>query len=404
VAVDVALLPPLCDARLVPLPPLRPAEAEAVIRRDAARYFVGGSSARTVAVLPSRERRIRRRASGEGAAPVFAAAAPIALVEAVRNASKAMGWTPRRIVPGHGAWLAALDAVAPAAKVPARVVIALDGEAAHVLRADAGAVLDVRRVPAAWAEEVVSAAGPPPGAALLLADGAAADAVARSLTAAGWDVRRGSADAALTAASHAYDSPFELSSPTALLERGDRARASARWIAGAAMLLIIAAAAVELWGANRELDSIRARRAAIRAEVGPLLATRDSAASLDQTAIAIATLDRQAPRWTRALFDLALLLPSDTHVNSLRTMADTLLVDASGMRAASSIESLRDAGSLKDVRLVGPIERDLQGGATTAERFRLRATLVPPLPGTSKATTVRGVASGAVESPARRMP
>jgi hypothetical protein len=315
-----------------------------------------------------------------------------------------MGWTPRRIVPGHGAWLAALDAVAPAAKVPARVVIALDGEAAHVLRADARAVLDVRRVPAAWAEEVVSAAGPPPGAALLLADGAAADAVARSLTAAGWDVRRGSADAALTAASHAYDSPFELSSPTALLERGDRARASARWIAGAAMLLIIAAAAVELWGTNRALDSIRAWRAAIRADVGPLLAARDSAAELDRTAIAIATLDRRAPRWTRALFDLALLLPEDTHVNSLRTTGDTLLVDASGTRAARSIESLRDAGSLEDVRLVGPIERDLQGGATTVERFRLRATLTPPLPGLSKAAAVRGVASSAPESAARKTP
>jgi hypothetical protein len=358
-----------------------------------------------VAVLPSRERRMRRRASGDaGAAPVFAAAAPIVLVEAVRNASKAMGWVPGRIVPGHGAWLAALDALVPASKVPARVVVAVDGDAAHVIRADAGSVLDVRRVPATWTEEVVSAAGLPPGAVLLLADGAAADGVARSLTAAGWEVRRGSADAARTAAAHAHHAPFELSPPTALLERSDRARATARWIAAAAVLLLIAAAAVELWGANRELDSIRARRAAIRAEVGPLLATRDSAASLDQTAIAIATLDRQAPRWTRALFDLALLLPSDTHVNSLRTMADTLLVDASGMRAASSIESLRDAGSLKDVRLVGPIERDLQGGATTAERFRLRATLVPPLPGTSKANTVRGVASGAVESPARRMP
>jgi hypothetical protein len=170
------------------------------------------------------------------------------------------------------------------------------------------------------------------------------------------------------------------------------------------MLLNTAAAAVELWGTNRELDSIRASRAAIRAVGGPRLAARDSAAELDRTAIAIATLDRRAPRWTRALFDLALLLPEDTHVNSLRTTGDTLLVDASGTRAARSIESLRDAGSLEDVRLVGPIERDLQGGATTVERFRLRATLTPPLPGLSKAAAVRGVASSAPESAARKTP
>src|SRR5262245_41838074 len=71
--IDVALLPPLSDARLIPLPPLQPAEAEAVIRRDAARHFMGGNGARTIAVsVPPRTR-------GQ-VLPVLAASAPASLI------------------------------------------------------------------------------------------------------------------------------------------------------------------------------------------------------------------------------------------------------------------------------------------------------------------------------------
>lgn len=373
--VDVALLPPLADARLVPLPPLKKREAEAVIRRDAARHFVGGTVARAVAVLPP------PAGSGpvEGTRRVLAAAAPVGTLEAIRAAAAGVGWTVQSIVPAHGAWLAGPGkGWAPGG---ARAVFAASGDAVHVMRFDGEALTSVRRVPATMMSEVIGAAGAGPGRAVVCGEPGRRESLSRAVAAAGWtlaDDAARSRSAAEVAAARAARSPLELVPPSLTAERWRRSRIIGRRLAAAAIVLIAFAAAIEYWGVTRELTAVRSRRAEIRADVAPLLATRDSITEMESRSLAIREIEQSAPRWTRALFDLALLLPADAYLTSVRTRGDTLVIEGSGASAGEAIQALRRAGSLRDFRLEGIVERELEDGSTAVERFRLSARLKPP--------------------------
>jgi hypothetical protein len=364
--VHLALLPPLCDARLIELPPLRQAEAEAVIRRDAARHFVGGAvPSRVVSVLMPRTRggAPRDGSAGEHVATrpaVLACAAPTTLVDAVRSAAVAAGWSLKSIVPAHAAWLAAPPLPTAtedqASTSGARVIVAMIGDTAHVMRLEGASPTALRRVPNNSVGEVVASLGA---------------------------VRAERLDAQQAAAEHAHAAKLELVPATLIAERRRRDRARARRLAAVSVVLLAGIAGVELWGAQRELDSVRARRAEIRDEVAPLLVARDSLNELEQRVRDIQALSERAPQWTRALFDLALLLPPDAYLTGLDASGDTIDIEAAGARAASAIQALRDAESLRDLRLQGIVERELEEGTTAVERFKLRARL-------SESPTTRG--------------
>lgn len=361
---DIALLPPLAETRLLQLPPLRPAEAAAVIRRDANRYFLDVPAPLLVAVPDA------KRAPG---VPLLAGAASADLVEAIRAAVTAAGWRCRIITTADAAWLAA-------ATERTAAVIAVHGSTAHIIRVDNGAPVALRRVPASQTEEVVAAAGAA-GAAQLFVAPAERDALRAALGARGWlesvdmaaPVASSSADVA--AARFAGRSTIVITPATAVAERRDTERRVAVRLAVAAVLLLVASAAVELWGAARELDEVRGRRAEIRAQVGPLLAARDSLELLSMRAVDVENVARTAPRWTGALFDLAMLLPHESYITRLHATGDTLVVDGEGVRAGAALQALRGAGSLRDAQLLGTVDRELADGSTALERFRLRARL-----------------------------
>ena len=367
--VDVALLPPLVDTRLIVLPPLRQAEAEAVIRRDAARHFVGSNIARALAVqLP---------AQSSGPAPVLASAATSTLLEQIRSTFHQLGWQAGTIAPAVSAWLAAVKHAAGADRSP-RVVVAQVGDTVHVIRLE-GSPVQLRRVPLVLGEELQDAVGTGAGRPFIFAGDAERALLERVLASAGWQIASAvsSGPAAAVAAQFARHSEVKLEPASVALERKQQQRTMARRFAIAAPLLLLAAGTVELWGARRELSSVRARRAEIRAEIAPLLATRDSIANLERRLKQISGLQAVAPRWTAALFDLAMLLPADTHLRSLHATGDTLVIEALGSRAGETLQVLRSAPSLRDVRLKGQVERDLEGGETTVERFTLQARLAP---------------------------
>ncbi len=375
--VHVALLPPLGDTRLVPLPRLRAAEAEAVIRRDAARHFVGSNEARVVAVSLNRQSR-GQMAFGSASPPVLAAATSVPVAEAVRAAA---GWMLGGIVPAHAAWLRLAQQVGGRRDAgQAKVVVAVIDDAAHVLRIEGGSLTALRRVPAAWLDEIVEAAGPVAGSAIVLAEDPARSSIGRTLAAAGWTLREPAnspVSAAEAAAMCAARAGLSLLPPSLAAEQRAGTRKLAVRIAAAAAFLILGTAVVQLWGAQRELEAVHAQRMLIRDQVAPLLAMRDSINRLNDASHMVAAMEGSAPRWTRALFDLALLLPGDTHVTALNAKGDTLLFDAVGSRAGESIQALRRAGSLTDVRLIGNVERDIEGGTTSVERFHLGARLAP---------------------------
>jgi hypothetical protein len=368
VSVDVALLPPLAEARLIALPPLRKAEAEQVVRRDAARFFVGPSTARALAVLPQPR-------TPDGPAPVLAASASAALIEQLHAALAGLGWRVRSVVPAVACWL---SAAARGAERGPRLIVAQVDDTLHLMRID-GSLRLLRRAPLSSWPELVETVGTGPGRALILAHARQRTALTHGLAAAQWQVEEPPAggDAALTAAHFASQSNLELVPQSVQLERQAEQRKRARRFALTATLLMVASGLVELWGTRRELSALRAQRAAIRQEVAPLLTARDSINTLVQRRAHIDGLQLVAPRWTSALFELAMLLPADTHVRSLRATGDTVVIEATSARAGDAVQALRSSTTLRDVRLKGQVERELEDGATALERFSLQARLVP---------------------------
>lgn len=384
--VSFALLPPLADTRLIRLPPLRRAEAESVIRRDAARYFAGAAAARIVAAMPGG---IEDRT--ENGSAFLAAAAPAGLVETLHTATRNAGWRLVSVAAAHGAWLAGIGGTRGA-----RTVLAADGDVVHVIRVSGGRCVALRRAPADLARAILEAVGDRPGDAVLFAEPGARESLKAVLVTAGWRVDDGRlATAAEAAAANARRAALQFVPPAMAAQRRESGRRTLIRAVAAAALLVGGAAAVELWGINRELDAVAAERAAIRVDVAPLLAARDSIDRIRAESDAIRGLASSSPRWTRALFDLALLLPPDAHVTSLHTTGDTLVVEATAARAGEALQRLRRAGSLDDIRLLGTVERDLEGGATASERFRFTARLKAPADRIASGIASPGPAGGA---------
>jgi hypothetical protein len=380
--VRVALLPPLADARLVRLPPLRAEEVDAVLRRDAARHFIG--SARPLVVAGER----LGRGGGEGPGLVLAVAAPRALMDALQRAVEARGWELDRIVPAHPAWLHALEEVKPApsssgapegAPPAARLLVAVEGETAHVIRVVGDVPDRIRRVPASDAAAVAEAAGPGGGRALLLAEGDARVALAGALQAAGWALARPTQprSAAAEAARHAGSATLELVPPPLAWARRERSRRVTVRMVAAAVVMLALAAAVHLAGTSRAFRSVQRERAELREAVAPALAARDSLDRMTTRLETLRGLGRESSRWTFSLVEMSMLLPSETHLIALRAVADTAVIEAEGGRAGDALAALRSASSLHDVRLEGAIQREIEGGTTTRERFTLSAVLAP---------------------------
>jgi hypothetical protein len=290
------------------------------------------------------------------------------------------------------------------------VVVAVVGAAAHVFRTENGAVTVTRRVPAAWLEEVVAAAGNGPGRATVFAERDERQPITRALAAAGWMLSEESGEllsAAEAAALHAAHARLELIPPTLAAERRERLRTRGLRLAAAALVLFAATAGVELWDAQRELESVVGRRAEIRANVAPLLISRDSLQRLSERIHQVRAAEAGSPRWTQALFELSMLLPLETHVTTLQMHGDTLEVEATGGRAGEALHALRSAGSLTDVQLLGTIERDLENGATSLERFRFAARLPRTHPAAGQRVAVRSgrsAGSGVAADVGRRTP
>src|SRR5690606_14695757 len=81
--------------------------------------------------------------------------------------------------------------------------------------------------------------------------------------------------------------------------------------------------------------------------------------------------------WTAFLVELSVLLPPETHLQSLRAVGDTVVIEGAGGRAGEALEALRATPLLRDVQLEGPIMRELEGGTTARERFTVSAVRVP---------------------------
>ena len=376
--IHLRLLPPLADIRLVELPPLREEEIAAVLRRDVARYFLGGVGPQVVGVHTR-----KRGSNGGGSQPVLVAAASLSLLEAAWEAAVQIGWSLESVGAAHGAWLSAAGNAGSKAR---RAIVAIEGPAAYVMRLEAGGATAVRQVPASDLAGVAEALGDGPGKVLVFGPHGAEQELAGLSSSAGWVVdpvpggAAGRSDPLEVAAEWAGRSILELVPPTLAAQRDSRRRRDGVRLGIAAAALVVAAGGAWLWGTNRELDAVRAERSEIEDLVEPLLLARDSLRGLGDRIQAREDLWANTPRWTPVLIELASILPRDAHLTALFASGDTIELEAAGSwaTAGGAIEALRRAGLFRDVMLQGVVERELENGEIVLERFRVSARLAGP--------------------------
>ncbi|HUE95600.1 MAG TPA: hypothetical protein VMN39_03025 [Longimicrobiaceae bacterium] len=375
-AVRVALLPPLCEVRLVELPMLDTDEMNAVLRRSASRHFMGAGRDLVIGSA-------RLSQPGAGTSKVLAAAAPSTLLEAVRIAIESRGWELETIVPAHAAWLRTLDEALPetsrhgtgGSTGPVRVAIAADGETLNVLRRVGPSLEQVRRLPDRGDEGLLDAVGAVPGRAIVLAAEPRRAELGAVLRIAGWMVENGGevVTAREAAARGIEGAMVELLPPPIVAARNERSRRVAARMMVAAAVLVVAAGAVHLVSLAQSLRSVERQRAELRAEVAPVAAARDSLDAMYETLRQLRELEDGSRSLTAPLVELAVLLPPESHLVSLQVAGDTAVFQAAGGRAGEALAALRQATTLTDVQLEGTIQHQIEGGASAGERFVLSA-------------------------------
>jgi hypothetical protein len=181
----------------------------------------------------------------------------------------------------------------------------------------------------------------------------------------------------VTAALHGGDALPELIPTPLAAARQEHSRRTTVRMVGAAIVVLALAASVHLLGLVREYKAVRRERAELRAVVAPALAARDSLDAIDERLEELGALGEESARWTFSLVEMSVLLPDDTHLVSLRAAGDTAVVEAEGGRAGDALAALRTATTLEDVRIEGNIQREIEDGTASGERFTLSAVLKP---------------------------
>jgi Tfp pilus assembly protein PilN len=380
----VALLPPLVQARRVELPPLGMAELQRVLARDASRYFVGVREPQVVGAIrlgPARGRPMS----------VLAAAAAESLVEAVVEALARSGWAVGHVVPACAAWTAAARELWVPGGEPLRMVIAGDAYVELLHQRD-GRAVGVRRMPSLDAARIDVSR---------VTDGLAADdrqhaealvaLVAAPESRAPLEAALGGRIASLRDPGTAplAESPLLLAAwfaagPELVPERlrvAQQRRASrlAALLAVAALLLLTAAAALHLWGLQRELDNVRASRAAIRADVDSVMELRMLLGEMHDRLDTIGDADRQRVPWALIVSDLARRLPRTSHLTAVRVEVDSIGLEGTGRSAGDVLGALRRSDWLTRVQPDGPIQQIVHDDQSPEERFFFGARIRSPV-------------------------
>jgi len=345
--VDVALVPPLADIRILALPPLREEERRRVLERDARRHFVGLAQPVTIGT----------RVVG---AQVLAAAAEGSFVAEIEQAVEADEWSLGVIVPVAAAWAAGVVRRWPERATGGGHVVAQLAQANEVLRLDAGSVVERRRFRTTDADKTQLAR--------VIEESVAAG---RVTTLAGPELEP------LTFAARyagAAAGP-ELVSPSRRTQRRRVVRrvVVAASIATAACLLL--AAAVDYWGLARQLAALQARRTALQHQVGAALTARDSLGALATGLARLQQLEATDPRWSMFLADLADYLPRDAHLVSLRAVGDSVVVEGVATQAVGVFQAVQLMPGVAGVRAVAPIRQEVTADGTVREQFALGTLL-----------------------------
>lgn len=343
--VNVALLPPFAELRIVSLPPMQEAERRRVIQRDARRHFVGMAEPVVIGTRTVGPR-------------VLAVAAQESLVSEIEQAAAAAGWSLAAIVPAAAAWAAGASRSWPE-RATGQVVARL-GSATEVLRLEAGVPVERRRFRATEAGLAQ--------AATLVEESAAAG---RVTTLEGPEL-----EPLTFAARHAWSAAGpELVSASRRLQRHRVARRVVIVASVATAACLLLAGALDYWGLSRRLAGIRGQRAALQPQVTAAMSGRDSLAKVANGLAGLRQLEATVPRWSMFVADLADFLPRDAHLFALRAAGDSVVLQGVAAQAVGVFQGIQVMPSVAGVRAIAPIRQDVAADGTVHEQFAIGATL-----------------------------
>jgi general secretion pathway protein K len=397
----VSLMPPLTELRRLELPPLGDDDLRRVLSRNASKYFVNARSPQLVGTV--------RGVRGPRGAPaaVVAAAAPARLVTAIQASARAAGWSVAGVGPAESAWASAATAFWPAhARGTAHLLVAHD-DRADLLELEDGKLAGVRRFRAGAADAQLIAqavAGARGGRAASLGAIGSGDMgreLARALTARGVAIASASSAHADLAGSVQRVAAQYAAAENGPVFRGDElvaarraeARRATMFVAAAAVSIVCLAAALELWGVNRELRVVRAERERLRPRLATTLVGRTTVAQAYQHLSTLASFERGSPQLTAVITAITAQLPGDAYLTGLRARGDSLVIEGLADRAARVFDAIERTPGLTSVRAAAPVRREIVDDGVAKERFTI-AALLPPA-SASRAQTPTGSASAA---------
>ena len=379
----IALLPPLVRLRRLDLPPLTDAETRGVIERSASKYFTGVREPQVVAIS-----RVMHRLRRSGT--VTAAASPARVVAAILNAARAAGWSVAAIRPAHAAWIAGARAQWSQLGGEVAQLAVLRDDSTELLRLEHGGIAGVRQFGniATRVEQLVDAViessdGSTPLPLLtigpethrrLLAAPLGERGIQLGERAAKWRAISESPEAMAAAFAHEAKE-LDLLPQQAHAARDATARRRALQLAAAAIVFLLVAAGAQLWDVRRELASVQARRAEIRAAVDGASEARTTIEALRRRLTALEPVEADATRWSAVLAQVAAYLPRDAWLVDVRATADSMVLEGIASRAAGVFDRLSRAPAIASVKPAGSIRRDVTESGATIERFSLAARL-----------------------------
>ena len=374
----ISLMPPFTEVRRLALPPLGRDELQRVLSRGASRYFVGARGPQVVGASPA-----TRRRRGE-MLPVVAAAASARLIEAIRSAADAAGFTIEAIAPAESAWASAALALWPAFARQSAFAVLCQDDRTHVLELDGKRLVGVRRFRDGSADAQLIADTVTAGARI----GIAGDSRARHALAAALNVYGVNASTASGAGewSSASEHPELLAAHFAGGDAGPVLRAEndvateqagARrmaWsIAGAAAALLLLSAGIELWGVKRQLAEVRAERERLRPEIASTLVGRSTVDATYRELSALNAIERGTPHWSSVIVTLSESVPEDAFLTTIRAREDSLIIDGMAPHAKKVFDAMQSTSGLLDVKASAPVRRETQDDGVSLEHFAIAA-------------------------------
>jgi hypothetical protein len=375
----VALMPPLAEARNVDLPQLRDEELQQLLARGAGKYFATARGQQVVGAV-----RAGGRTRG-ATVPLVAVAAGARLVSAIQEAATAAGWELESIIPAEAAWSAA--AARSSSRGSSQLLVA-HADRTDLLTLRDGRLAGIRRFRTGTEDARLIADAFPAGARQL---GMVGNADARREVARVLAGRGLAAEALPGVAAELADSPDFLAAAFATPQAEPllvtdsmraanhaRVRAIVTKLAIAAGLLVVTSLVLEWWGLRRELNSVRAERAALASQISSTLVGRTTVENAFRQLAALGIEERATPRWSAVLAGLSQRLPADAFFTGFRGRGDSVSVDGLAEHAARVFDAIEKVPGLTAVRAAGPVRIETPEDGPPMERFSIAAQVGPP--------------------------